>query len=75
MKYLFLIFFILLAYGLWRFRVARQQSGTPRPATKQSEPMVRCDVCGVYFPKSEGIVDGANVYCSEAHHKLSTQGH
>jgi len=30
------------------------------------EVMVKCDGCGVFFPKKEAVLRGENVYCSKA---------
>ena len=29
------------------------------------EPMVKCDACGVYFPKKDAVLRGERVYCSK----------
>lgn len=30
------------------------------------EVMVKCDACGVFFPKKEAVLRGESVYCSKA---------
>ncbi len=74
-------FLLLLALGivvyliLSRARRQREQSGTERqpapPATP--EDMVRCAVCGVHLPRSEGFASHGKFYCSDEHLRLSVR--
>jgi uncharacterized protein len=40
---------------------------TTAPAEIASEPMARCEFCGVYFPASEAVRAEGRDYCSPAH--------
>ncbi|GAB3399276.1 PP0621 family protein [Massilia agilis] len=42
-----------------------------RPVAGQSEPMVNCAHCGVYFPASEAVRAGGREYCCPAHARHS----
>jgi uncharacterized protein len=66
---LLLIFFVAyLAYRLVRY--AKSLPGQSDPSKLESEgDMVRCSVCGIHFPKSEGFLAGGKYYCSEEHRK------
>lgn len=47
------------------------QRGAGRPdATPAAVDMVPCAHCGVHLPRSEAVVDGAELYCGEAHRRL-----
>jgi uncharacterized protein len=45
----------------------------PAPPEVTSEPMARCDHCGVYFPASEAVRADGRDYCSPAHVRLPPQ--
>jgi uncharacterized protein len=58
--------------------VAAPPAAAPGPSAKaakaaqaaqaaQAEAMVDCAACGLHFPASEAIRDGARVYCCTAH--------
>ena len=75
-------FLLLLALGivayliLSRARRQRERSEAERkpvapPATP--EDMVRCAVCGVHLPRSEGFASRGKFYCSDDHLRLSGQ--
>lgn len=67
MKYLLWLGLIAVVWWIWS---KRQAAGSARPVQKptpDAERMVRCAHCGVYLPASDSIVDGSEVYCSEAH--------
>lgn len=52
-------------------RAAAHEHGPRRssraPAEIESEPMARCEFCGVYFPASEAVRAEGRDYCSPAH--------
>jgi len=39
----------------------------PRPENRGGEDMVRCAHCGVHLPRSEGILNRGEVFCSREH--------
>jgi uncharacterized protein len=45
----------------------RTTTTTTEPAEIESEPMTRCEFCGVYFPASEAVRAEGRDYCSPAH--------
>lgn len=45
----------------------RPRSSTRAPAEIESEPMARCEFCGVHFPASEAVRAEGRDYCSPAH--------
>lgn len=44
----------------------KERESQGRDKTPVGETMVKCDVCGVYFPKREAVLRGEHVYCSKA---------
>ena len=78
MKYLLLIFLVLLVFWLWRSsQRARSQPAQPqrrapqKPVAKEITEMVACDVCQVHLPRAEALSGpgGVGIYCSEAHRR------
>ncbi|MBL8430278.1 MAG: hypothetical protein JNJ95_10370 [Dechloromonas sp.] len=65
MKYLLL--FVLLAFVWWLFSKRQNRGADASPKQAVPEKMVTCVHCGVHLPESEGLVDGAQIYCCEAH--------
>ena len=61
--WLVLIFIVLLALRLINARKARsrQQQATSGTAA----PMVRCDRCGVFLPRSDALPVGAGFTCAD----------
>jgi uncharacterized protein len=43
-------------------------AGPPKPGTAVAE-MVACEVCGLHLPKSEALIAGKGIYCSDAHRR------
>jgi uncharacterized protein len=70
-----IVFFLLLGIGLyvafrlWTAKRGRDRTSTSRPPAR-SEPMVRCDHCGLNLPQSDALADGGGWFCSEAHRRL-----
>ena len=72
-----LVFWILLIVVVWggaRFLTLMQRKNdaarTARLAREQRrEPILRCEVCGVYVPASEAVKAGGKVYCSQGHRR------
>ncbi|MCK9688472.1 PP0621 family protein [Scleromatobacter humisilvae] len=55
----------------WLLRPRRKVAAPPRAAAANPvappEAMVDCAACGLHFPASEAVRDGALVYCCTAH--------
>jgi len=68
----FLLYAIIGYVVWWLLRPRRQvapparSTATPGPAAAP-EAMVDCAACGLHFPASEAVRDGARVYCCTAH--------
>jgi uncharacterized protein len=67
------LLYAIIGYVVWwllrpRRQVAppAQRTATPGPAGSP-EAMVDCAACGLHFPASEAVRDGARVYCCTAH--------
>jgi uncharacterized protein len=69
-----LLLWVVLGFvAWWMLRPARR--GAPRPGASPARPakggapeaMVDCAHCGLHFPASEAVRDGARVYCCSAH--------
>jgi uncharacterized protein len=63
-----------LAVGLVAWWLLRPKRRAPpgvapraRPAGGAPEAMVDCAACGLHFPASEAVRDGARLYCCSAH--------
>ena len=65
----------LLVWLAWRIlvivrrRSQAQRSRSLPEAPEVTEPVVRCDRCGVHVPRSEAIEEGGRHYCSESHRR------
>lgn len=75
-------FLLLLALGIVVYLIvsrARRQGERseverkPAAAPAKPEDMVRCAVCGVHLPRSEGFASHGKFYCSDEHLRLSGQ--
>ncbi len=55
----------------WLLRPRRRVSAPPQAAARDAvappEAMVDCAACGLHFPASEAVRDGARIYCCTAH--------
>lgn len=72
------LLFIILVFLILRFTLNRvieiraknreKAMMKDRPASAQeSQPMVRCALCGIHLPQSEAYFDGQHTFCSEGH--------
>lgn len=66
-----LLLWVVLGFVAWmllrsRRRPAPPPAGPGAPAGK-AEAMVDCAACGLHFPASEAVRDGARLYCCTAH--------
>ena len=75
-------FLLLLALGIVAYLIisrARRKGDQPQAERKPLAPpatpedMVRCSVCGVHLPRSEGFASRGKFYCSDEHLRLSGQ--
>ena len=73
-----LLLWVLMGLFVWWMlrgnrRVAPPPGGRPRPPASPAataaapEAMVDCARCGLHFPASEAVRDGARVFCCTAH--------
>ena len=67
-----LLLWLLLALIAWWMLKPRRQvtppaGGTARTSGATPEAMVDCAACGLHFPASEAVRDGARTYCCTAH--------
>lgn len=70
-----ILFFLLLAiaayigYRIWQIRSRRPKDAAAARSGK-SEPMIRCEQCGLNIPRSDAVTEAGSFYCSEAHRLL-----
>jgi len=69
-----LLWAILGFVAWWMLRPNRRAAPPPRGAARgrpapgaAPEAMVDCAACGLHFPASEAVRDGARLYCCGAH--------
>lgn len=58
------------ASGAGRGGAKARPSGTRAPA----EAMVQCAHCGVHLPRSEALLVGGRIWCSQEHARLGPDG-
>ena len=51
----------------------REATGAGAGAGAAPEAMVDCAACGLHFPASEAVRDGARLYCCSAHRDAGPQ--
>ena len=74
MKYLLVI--AVVAFVVWlltakaRGTRARPTGEEAAPSARKPQAMARCAHCGVHLPASDAVIEGASVYCSDAHRQL-----
>lgn len=72
------LLFVILVFLIIRFTLNRvieiraknqeKAMAKNRQATAtESQPMVRCALCGIHLPQSEAYFDGQHTFCSEGH--------
>ena len=79
-----LLVWIVVAFAAWwllrpRRRVPPPQAAARAPAAAATagaapEAMVDCAACGLHFPASEAVRDGARVFCCTAHRDAGPRG-
>ncbi len=64
-----LLLWLLLAVAAWWILKPRRRIAPPAATTNAAAPeaMVDCASCGLHFPASEAVRDGARVFCCTAH--------
>ena len=71
MKYLLLIGLALAILWFLRRPENRRTRTAGAPAARRPERMVKCARCGVHFPESDGVRDGAIHYCCAEHRRAA----
>ena len=62
-----LLLWVALGVVAWLMLRPKQRAASTRSAApKSAEAMVDCAACGLHFPASEAIRDGARLYCCTA---------
>lgn len=72
MKYLILFAFIAVVWWVWKKRNQPEQN-TSQSRDPAPQKMLVCTHCGVHFPESDGLSDGGEVFCSEAHRRAARE--
>jgi uncharacterized protein len=64
-----LLLWVALGVVAWLMLRPGRRVAPPRGAASNgtAETMVDCAACGLHFPASEAIRDGARLYCCTAH--------
>jgi uncharacterized protein len=80
----FLVWFAVGLLAWWLLRPRRRAAPPPPAAARAAaanpgaspapETMVDCAACGLHFPASEGVRDGARIYCCTAHRDAGPRG-
>lgn len=71
-KFLLLIAVFIVAYLVVKSGARRREREVEqRPARPVGEDMVRCKVCGVHLPRSEGLTSRGEYFCSEEHRRIA----
>ena len=79
----FLVWFAVGLLAWWLLRPRRRVAPPPAAARGPAanagtapapETMVDCAACGLHFPASEAVRDGARIYCCTAHRDAGPRG-
>lgn len=66
---------VLLVKNYQRSLARQEGDRADKPATRETEDMVRCARCGVHLPRSESILSQGAFFCTEEHRRLgATKG-
>ncbi len=78
MKYLIVIAVLLVGFWFWRNnrraelreKQSKRSAATPA-ATPDQQPteVVACAVCSVHLPRTDALIGGRGIYCSDAHRR------
>ena len=72
-----LLVWLAVAAAVWWLLRARPRVSAPPPAqgaARAAEEMVDCASCGLHFPASEAVRDGARLFCCSAHRDAGPRG-
>lgn len=69
------LLFFALGYVIYRWwsRISAPRSSDP--SSGRIEQMVKCDQCGIHFPKNEAVLSDGYSFCSEQHSAAWKQNH
>jgi uncharacterized protein len=67
MKYLVVLLVVVLVFALMLGRRRKPPQAKGRAGQSQQEEMVRCAHCGVHLPRSDALLAGGELFCSDAH--------
>jgi uncharacterized protein len=78
----FLVWIVVAIAAWWLLRPRRRVAPPPGtgaqapggPAAPAPEAMVDCADCGLHFPASEAVRDGARAFCCSAHRDAGPRG-
>lgn len=73
MKYLLMFALLVVVWWFLKRRPPGDNNASPRHEPPP-EKMVTCSYCSVHLPESEGLTDGGQVYCCEAHRVAGQAG-
>lgn len=72
-----LLWLVLGFVAWWLLRPRRKVTPPASPGNARAgaapEAMVDCAACGLHFPASEAVRDGARLYCCTAHRDAGPQ--
>ncbi|MFM6985126.1 MAG: PP0621 family protein [Hydrogenophaga sp.] len=74
MKYLLVLFVVLVAVWLWRSK-RQGERAAPSPSQRAARPaamptpMVACGHCGTHVPQAEAIPGRLGLYCCQEHRR------
>lgn len=71
MKFLLFCGLLFVVWLMWK-KSARPVAPTADPEPN-SESMLACAHCGVYCPKSSGVLDGDRFYCCDDHRRAGQE--
>ena len=69
-----LLWVVLGVVAWWMLRPRRAAPPSRGQAAAAPEAMVDCASCGLHFPASEAVRDGARIYCCTAHRDAGPRG-
>lgn len=70
MKYLLVLFVVMVGVWVWRSNRAAERPPSRRakpPADAAAVDMVGCDLCGLHCPSNDLVVGRKGVYCCTQH--------
>jgi uncharacterized protein len=64
-----LVLLLVIGVMLLLRHLGRPRVGPRRDAGPNVEAMVRCVVCGIHVPRSEGLMQAGRTFCSDEHRR------